>query len=1155
MMKKIYNWLLGTAVAMTALSSSAATFVGDRTDFRDETIYFAMTTRFYDGDVSNNTYCWDGVLNVNDPEWRGDFAGLIEKLDYIKALGFTAIWITPIVENGSGLDYHGYHAMDFSKIDHRYVAKSATDADADVAFQTLIDEVHKRDMKLILDIVLQHTGNFGEAKLCKMFEKDYTQDLGDINASMVVVPQSEGGMLPENYPSMKPADQYGTRLAMMKNTDFTNKDTHNYWHHKAWFDWDDPSRWWGQIAGDCVDLNTEHPAVAEYIVDCYSRFIKMGVDGFRIDTAGHIPRLSFNKNFLPQLMEAAESEEAKAKRGDTPFFMFGEVCARSMEVIYRGANYNCSPCYYTWKESKDYAWDYDPSSWDSVVAIPTQDEGSHDYFTVSGHTNWESVHQQANDDLGHDSSILRNSDNALLNGNDYHQPDHSDFSGMSVIDFAMHWNFNSASGAFGVHTQDYLYNDATYNVVYVDSHDYAPDSNYRFTGTQDTWAENLSLMFSFRGIPCLYYGSEVEFQKGMPIDKGAVEALKNTGRAYFGGYIEGDLEVTDFAEYSGATGNIASTLSYPLALHIQRLNKIRAAVPALRKGQYSTDGCTGTMAFKRRYVDDNTDSYCLVTVSGNATFKNILNGTYTDVVTGDVVTVTDNTLTATCSGKGNLRVYVLSTEKTPAPGKIGEDGKYLYTDAPVEEAWTTWPDETMPEETTTIKPTTSEGGSTGSREEPDPILIPTLEAGEQAIFLYHESWANATAWVWDDNTNYSGGSWPGTALQYLGDNYYKWTYTGTETIPEGAYIIFSNSGSDQSPAADQGGYKWVNGGVYKLGDDREPYALVVASGPSATISPNGGTFINTQDVTITATNATSAWYKIGDGEQVSFTGSVTFTIGEDMEVGESVTVSWSVSDGTDTKTGSALFTKAEEGSNTPVDGYYIYLNNTANWSTPTVWAWDSNNGNANCNSNSTWPGDKMTLQDDGLWIWNAPEGKVPTHILFSNGGSSQTGDKAFVNGATYDCSGNIVTGDEDDATATKWYLYFDDTANWGTVYCYIYGSGAANEITGTWPGTAMTMGSQYYEIVIETSEDLSTYNVIFNNGNNGKQTGDNVKIRNYGIYNADGDSGLSGIDSIEIRDNATPEYYNLQGVRIDEPTTPGIYIVKKGSKISKQIIR
>ena len=320
-------------LASSALATQASTFIGDRTDFRDETIYFAMTTRFYDGDPNNNVYCWDGEKNINDPEWRGDFQGLIDKLDYIKALGFTAVWITPIVENGSGLDYHGYHAMDFSKIDHRYVSKDADDAGADVAFQTLIDEVHKRGMKLILDIVLQHTGNFGENYLCKMFKKDYTQNLGDINASMLVVPQSEGGMLPEDYPSMKPANQYATRLAMMKNSDFTNRDIHNFWHHKAWFDWDDPSRWWGQIAGDCVDLNTEHPTVTNYIVDCYSRFIKMGIDGFRIDTAGHIPRLAFNKMFLPQFIAAAESPEAKAKRGDTPFFMYGEVCARSMEVI------------------------------------------------------------------------------------------------------------------------------------------------------------------------------------------------------------------------------------------------------------------------------------------------------------------------------------------------------------------------------------------------------------------------------------------------------------------------------------------------------------------------------------------------------------------------------------------------------------------------------------------------------------------------------------------------------------------------------------------------------------------------------------------------------------------------------------------------------
>lgn len=66
------------------------------------------------------------------------------------------------------------------------------------------------------------------------------------------------------------------------------------------WNWDDYSRWYAQIAGDCVDLNTENPAVSNYLVDCYGQFIRMGVDGFRIDTSGHISRLTFNKAFVPR---------------------------------------------------------------------------------------------------------------------------------------------------------------------------------------------------------------------------------------------------------------------------------------------------------------------------------------------------------------------------------------------------------------------------------------------------------------------------------------------------------------------------------------------------------------------------------------------------------------------------------------------------------------------------------------------------------------------------------------------------------------------------------------------------------------------------------------------------------------------------------------
>lgn len=775
---KALKKLLGAVCAMLlfAQSIAAETLFPSRTDFRDETIYFVMTTRFYDGDPDNNTQCWDGQsYNVGDPAWRGDFKGLMEKLDYIKALGFTTVWITPVVENASGYDYHGYHASNFSKVDHRYESE-------DVDFQDLIDAVHDRGMKIVLDIVLNHTGNFGEENLCKLFTRDWDADQSDINACMIPYTESEGGKLPDNYASLPSGQQYDARLSKMKNTGGVNYDTHNYWHHFAHFNWDDPTRWWGQIAGDCVDLNTENPYVTNYLVQCYGEFIRMGVDGFRIDTSGHISRLTFNKAFIPQFHALAE--QYKAARNNGPFFMYGEVCARARDVTYRNQK-NLSPYYYTWKETRDYAWDTSETSWDNIVVM----EGE-----KGNHTNVTSVDASAVDDSG--DSNLPNSNNVFLEGNNYHAPDYSQWSGFSVIDFPMHWNFRSANEAWGVKSGDQYYNDASYNVVYVDSHDYAPDGapeSQRFAQPQDTWAENLSLMYTFRGIPCVYYGSEIEFKKGCPIDKGPNIALKESGRAYFGGYIKGSANVTDFAEYSNATGNMAQTLNHPLAQHIQRLSKIRMAVPALRKGQYSTTGCSGSFAFKRRYTDATTDSYALVCISGGATFTGILNGTYTDVVTGDVKTVTNGTLTVTCSGKGNLRVYVLSTSLTPAPGKIGVDGKYIYTSSPASIADPAW-DGTQEE----LTDDNGQGGQ-GGTEEPEAPAIPCLEtADEKAVFFQAPQEFGSTIYVymWINGTeNKLAGIWPGTRATALGGGMYKFVVPETATGDMGTWMIIWNNGS------------------------------------------------------------------------------------------------------------------------------------------------------------------------------------------------------------------------------------------------------------------------------------------------------------------------------------------------------------------------
>ena len=781
-MRKI---ILFTILLISTTVVQAATLFPSRTDFRDEQIYFVMTTRFYNGDPANDTQCWDAQnYNVGDPAWRGDFKGLIEKLDYIKALGFTAVWITPVVENASGYDYHGYHARNFSKVDHRYESE-------DVKFQDLIDAAHAKGMKIILDIVLNHTGNFGEENLCKLFTRDWDADQSKINECLIPYTQKDGGPLPDNYLSLNGGQQHDKRLAQMKNTDGQNHDTHNYWHHvgNEW-NWDDYSRWYGQIAGDCVDLNTENAYVANYLVRCYGEFIKMGVDGFRIDTGGHISRLTFNKNFIPQFEALAEQYKAKRNGGD--FFMYAEICARERNVVYRNHE-NCSPFYYTWKESRDYAWDTSETSWDNLVVMEGQ---------KGNHTNITSVEQQGKDDMG--DSSLPNSSNAFLNGNTYHAPDYAKNSGLSVIDFTMHWNFKTAGEAWGVKYGDKYYNDATWNVVYVDSHDYAPDGapeSTRFNQSEDTWAENLALMFTFRGIPCLYYGSEIQFKKGCVIDNGPNIALKETGRAYYGGYIKGDIHVTDFAEYSNASGNIAQTLKHPLALHIQRLAKIRMAVPALRKGQYSTDGCSGSFAFKRRYTDATTDSYALVCISGGATFSNILNGKYTDCVTGEVIQVTNGTLKANCSGKGNMRVYVLDTEKTKAPGKVGEDGKYVYGTKNAG-SYPSW-DGTQEELDERFGGSNS--GNGGTSEWGETVEPCVKSATERAVFFQttQDFGTSAAVYMWIKGTETNLlGAWPGQRATHLGGGTFKFVLPDDLTGDESQWMIIWNNNNAGKQTAD-----------------------------------------------------------------------------------------------------------------------------------------------------------------------------------------------------------------------------------------------------------------------------------------------------------------------------------------------------------------
>ena len=1047
-------WAIFMLILVSMQSMATDVFTSNRTDFRDESIYFMMTTRFYDGDPSNNVLCWDNQeaqKSTKDPCWRGDFQGVIDKLDYIKALGFTAIWITPVVQNASGYDYHGYHASDFSKVDCRYQSGDGKKS-GDVMFQELIDKAHAKGIKIILDIVLNHTGNFGEEHFCKEFDRDTRlRNQADINACMI--PNLE--TLGSDYPGLLPGYQYQRRLAMMKNTDGQNHDTHNYWHHFGNFNWDLPNRWWAQIAGDCVDLNTENNTVADYLVKCYGNFIKMGVDGFRIDTSGHISRLTFCKQFIPQFAALGKQYEDK-RLNKAPFFMYGEVCARFGSVQYRGQD-NLSPYYYTWKAPKDLMDGFDGSQsyWDTQEIY---DSGT-----------------------GYDAKLmpLCEKDNAdspesnntfMLNGA-WHEPDYSQSSGFNVIDFPLHYNFSSAGSAYGLaKSGDMKYNDATFNVVYVDSHDYGPQPSdgIRFSGSDAQWAENLSLMFTFRGIPCLYYGSEVGFRRGSVIDKGPNGPLSNTGRAYFGGYITGDVEASDFGEYK-ASGNVEATLNHDLAQHLIRLNKIRQAVPALRKGQWTDEGCAanGGIAFKRAYKD----SYALVALNGGATFTDCPAGTYTDLVTGKIYTGPTITVDAP-SNQGQVRVLV----KDWKGGKLIDDGAFIYASTAQhksgqdydgnEEAGTTWVDETPLQpvsvslspaggsfrtNTVTVTAELSEDALSGwyQIEGQDKVALTpgkpatftigddmnfnqtktvtwsaTSSEGEKtgkvtytkvdpnaAITVYVKADKAPYIHAWITGGKNLTGEWPGKVMdgpvEIDGAKYWTYDFDNVES-----FNVILNNGS----GAQSGEISGITGDTYLEYDGSRSAKKIdapVNAAAKVTLSPNGGDFEKTIKVTATLSdNAKSGWYKIGDGEQVALTPgkATTFTLGDDMLEGESKTVTWSATNAdNETKTGSATFNKQKEVVIPTPTGIFAYFLAPSDWTDVHAYVWTDGDKYA-----GEWPGvactktgEKKNGLDIWMWKYDGDKTELPAKIIFNNNGNgnNQTGNFDFVNGAVYDRNG------------------------------------------------------------------------------------------------------------------------------------------------------
>lgn len=239
--KDIYGNVYTTAtnVTVTERKKSAGDF-----DWDEAVIYFAVTDRFFDGDASNNDAYGVGDYNTGEKGGSsyhgGDFAGLNQKLDYLKDLGVNTIWITPIVENitedqhdnktdTATYGYHGYWASDFTKLNKHLGTEQQ--------FKALLDAAHSKGMKIMVDVVLNHAG-YGR----------------------------------EDYFNSILTDADGNSISMIRDSSNTISGDDKY-----------------DSLSDLPDFVTENKAVTDQLVAWQTEWMsKYNIDYYRVDTVKHV---------------------------------------------------------------------------------------------------------------------------------------------------------------------------------------------------------------------------------------------------------------------------------------------------------------------------------------------------------------------------------------------------------------------------------------------------------------------------------------------------------------------------------------------------------------------------------------------------------------------------------------------------------------------------------------------------------------------------------------------------------------------------------------------------------------------------------------------------------------------------------------------------
>jgi alpha-amylase len=463
----------GLAAGWLALISSLQAEAAPAAPWQAQSIYQIITDRFYDGDPSNNNA--DGNYDPAGHSGRsvhgGDFKGIEQKLDYVKALGATAIWISPVVLNGRG-EFHGYAGRDFYKVDPHW----GTMAD----LQQMVAAAHARGLLVIDDIVANHGGNL------------LTSD-------------------DPGYPAFKYPDGYKLRFRNPERTYPPPFDLnaahpaltdlfHNYGVTKNYKNATEVEL--GSLA-QLDDFKTESPYVRDQMIQIYKYWIEQaGFDGFRIDTVKHVD-MPFWEAFCPAIRQFA------AAHGKPDFFMFGEVLTSS--------------------ESKCGSY-IGPDKLDSVLDYPLFEKVNSVFGRADGNTRQVEEHYTA---------IASN----------YAAP-----ARMRLVTF-------------------------------LDNHD-QPRFLSRGVANNNTDHVKVALTFLYtaRGIPCLYYGTEQAFN-------GATDP-----------YDREDMFAGQF-EWGPSRGDNFN-MTHPLFQFVARLNNFRRLYPVLETGDHinlwNNPKGPGLLAYARR---------------------------------------------------------------------------------------------------------------------------------------------------------------------------------------------------------------------------------------------------------------------------------------------------------------------------------------------------------------------------------------------------------------------------------------------------------------------------------------------------------------------------------------------------------------------------